>query len=280
MMEFATPILAFLLRVIKLIALAVALYLLLLFFLQRKMLYPSPKEALPNPLPDDVTRLDLAEGYGLFLNAAQSATDRRPVILFAHGNAECAHWWLETFRQYPHHGYSVLLLEFPGYGEAAGSANYDSLRRNVLDAYDQLAARDDIDATRIVAWGRSIGSGPIGVLAAERSIAALILESGFARLRDLVVHHRKPGFLLRDRFDNTVVVAGLKQPLLIYHGTQDSLIPIKFARQLRDLATDVTYHEVACGHNDCPHPVDLVLPFLNEKLGLPPANPSEQKSAF
>ncbi len=279
-MEFATPILAFLLRAIKLIAIAVALHLLLLFFLQRKILYPAPEDPLPQPLPDDVIRLDLTEGYGLFLNAATAATDRRPVILFAHGNGECAHWFLETFRQYPRHGYSVLLLEFPGYGEATGSANYDSLRRNVLAAYDLLAARDDIDATRIVAWGRSIGSGPIGVLAAERPIAALILESGFASLRDLVVHHRKPGFLLRDRFDNTKIVAAFQQPLLIYHGTQDTLIPIHFARQLRDLAADVRYQEVPCGHDDCPHPIDLVLPFLAEKLEYGPQTPTQEKSSY
>lgn len=276
-MHIAPTIIAFVLRAIKLLTLGVALYFLLLFFLQRKMLYPSPREPLPNPLPDDVTRIDLAEGYGLFLNAAQSATDRRPVILYAHGNGECAQWWLQSFRQYPPHGYSVLLLEFPGYGEAKGSANYDSLRRNVLAAYDHLAARDDVDATRIVAWGRSIGSGPIGVLAAERPLAALILESSFARLRDLVVHHNKPGFLLRDRFDNAKVVAAFQQPLLLYHGTEDALIPIKFARQLRDLAADVTYHEVRCGHNDCPHPIDRVLPFLAEKLGNPSNPPNPQK---
>ncbi|WP_207856508.1 alpha/beta hydrolase [Acanthopleuribacter pedis] len=263
-----TQLISLLLQGLRLTAIAVAIFMAVLFFAQRYLIFPAPREPLPNPLPADVTRIELGQTYGLFLNAAKTEHDRRPLIIFAHGNAECAHHWIDSFRWYREQGISVLLLEFPGYAAAGGSPSFDSLREAVLSGYDTMVARADIDPAAVIAYGRSIGGGPIGLLAEERPVAALILESSFASLKDLVYHHRNPGFLLRDRFDNGPIVAALEIPVLLVHGTQDRIIPIKFAHQLRDLAADATFHELACDHNNCPPPLSYVRKFLHEKTAI------------
>ena len=271
---FLHSLFSLLLTALKLTTIAVLIFMVLLFFGQRYMLFPAPKNPLPHPLPNGVSLIELEQGYGLLLNAARHEHDRRPLIIFAHGNAEAAHFWLDEFDWALQRGISVLLLEYPGYAEAPGSPSFDSLQTNVLAAYDTLIQRDDIDPQQIIGYGRSIGSAPMGLLAQQRPLAAVVFESGLASLVQLVYDHRYPGFLVRDRFDNRPIVAELEVPLFLYHGHLDRVIPVHHAHTLRDLAKDVSYHEVACDHNNCPRPWPLLIKFLENRTNIPLLTPA------
>lgn len=182
--------------------------------------------------------------------------------MFTHGNAETAQLWLNQFEPLRQAGMAVLLLEYPGYGEAAGTASLKSIEKVMLQAFDDMAARKDIDAQRIIAHGRSIGGGAAGLLAAQRPVAALSFESTFSSLPKLVSEKGLPGFLVLDRYDNVAVVQALEVPVFIYHGQQDALIPIAHAQRLLAVAKHGQIFTADCGHNDCPRPWAAYLLFL------------------
>lgn len=75
--------------------------------------------------------------------------------------------------------------------------------------------------------GRSIGTGPATWLAANKTIGALVLVSGFTSLRG-VVKHVVGSFaqhLIKERFVNVENISRVICPTFILHGKMDALIP-------------------------------------------------------
>jgi pimeloyl-ACP methyl ester carboxylesterase len=252
------------------VAVAVAaitgIYLGSLFLVQRRLLFPIPART-PNLAESgaEVVRLAIAGGasYGLLLPAA-GAPGRAPLIIFTHGNAELAADWTAMFDEVRAWGVWVLLVEYPGYGGADGAPTEVSIGQAVHAAYDWALADPRVDAKRVVAYGRSLGGGAATRLAADRKLAALILESAFASVADFAGNLLAPRFLVRDVFDNRAALASYRGPLLMIHGTRDTIVPIGQARQLATIVPGARLHEINCGHNDCPRQWGLIRQFLTE----------------
>jgi fermentation-respiration switch protein FrsA (DUF1100 family) len=147
----------------------------------------------------------------------------------------------------------VLLVEYPGYGRSTGVATEASVTAAALSAWDLLAAKAGaVDPQRIVAFGRSVGSGPACALARERPLAALVLSSAFTSVRAYARGHLLPGFLVRHPFDNESVVRAFDGPVLVQHGTRDGTVPFRHGVRLAEAARDGELVRYQCGHNDCP----------------------------
>ncbi len=224
------------------------------FFGQRSLIFPVPDGQAPSSLPERVELIDLDIGRAYLALPLNQSAPAAPLLVFAHGNAELAHWSIESFNYFRELGIAVLLLEYPGYAGTAGKPSEESIVRSGLLAMDEVTARDDIDDQQIVMYGRSIGGGVAAQLATQREVAALVLESSFTSLNDIVRESGFPTFLLRDEFDNADAVARLDIPILLYHGSRDRIIPIAHSEKLAELANDATLLKANCGHNDCPRP--------------------------
>jgi fermentation-respiration switch protein FrsA (DUF1100 family) len=67
---------------------------------------------------------------------------------------------------------------------------------------------------------------------------------------------------VRDRFDNLEALARYHGPLLVVHGTDDTLVPISEGRALAGAVPSAEFHALPCGHNDCPRPWNIIRGFL------------------
>ncbi len=184
------------------------------------------------------------------------------LVIYAHGNGELIDMRAGEFGPLRDAGIAVLQVEYPGYGRSAGSPSEQSLTAALLAAYDWAAADPRIDARRIYGHGRSLGGGAIAQLAARRPLAALVLESTFESLEDVVMEYGVPRFLLLNHFDTRKVLREYPGPVLLLHGTQDLIFPSAHAQALKALSRHATLHLDTCGHNDCPRHWDVVLGFL------------------
>jgi hypothetical protein len=149
-------------------------------------------------------------------------------------------------------GVGLLLVEYPGYGRSAGSPSQESISETFIKAYDRLAARQDVDASRIVLFGRSLGGGAVCDLALKRPSAALILMSCFKSVSAFAVRYLAPAFLIRDPFDNLSVVRQYPGPVLVIHGNFDEVVPFSHGRALHAAAPNGKMIAYPAGHNDCP----------------------------
>jgi uncharacterized protein len=189
--------------------------------------------------------------HGYFLPAA--AAGRAPAMVYLHGNAELAAHNIALLQPLAGSGMHVLIVEYPGYAGSDGRPGRDSLDEAARVGFDWLAGREDVDPARIVAMGRSIGAGPAVAVAGERPVAAVVLLSAFASLDGFAHRMGAPGFLVRDRWDNSTGLRAYDGPVLLFHGRRDLIIPFAHSRVLARAAPRARLQALDCGHNDCPY---------------------------
>ena len=153
-------------------------------------------------------------------------------------------------------GCSVLLLEYRGYGGSEGSPSEEGLYLDALAGYEFLSNRLGGSKT-IVVLGRSMGGAVAAHLAATRPTGGLVLESAFTSLEAMArtLYPFLPGVLfrrLRGRFDTLANLPEVKAPILVVHGTEDEIVPVRMGRKLFEAAgTKGEWLEVpGAGHND------------------------------
>jgi pimeloyl-ACP methyl ester carboxylesterase len=238
------------------ILIAYAGYCGLVFVIQRQVMFPRHRIRLPEAdhLPG-LEKIWLNTRFGkvetCFL-APVSSEGPAPAVIFAHGNAELIDFWVQELKNFNRFGAGVLLVEYPGYGRSDGSPTQENIAEAFVAAYDMMITRQDVDSSRIVLFGRSIGGGAVCALAGARPSAAMILMSTFISARSLVKKYLVPGMLVRDPFDNLSVVRSYPGPVLVIHGKKDEIIPYSHSVALSRAARNGKIITYECGHNDCP----------------------------
>ncbi|MEM8535261.1 MAG: alpha/beta fold hydrolase [Chloroflexota bacterium] len=230
-----------------------------LFSIQRQLLFP--RHHIPANIamaqPPDLEQIWVVTEHGRveawFLPPQNSAAGSpAPAIIYGHGNGEVIDIWPQRFQELTRLGIGVLLVEFPGYGRSEGEPSEESITATFIAAYDLLVAREDVDPSRIVLFGRSMGGGAITALAAQRPSAAMILQSTYTDVPSLTSRMFVPSFLVLDRFDNRSVVEDYAGPILIMHGTEDEVVPYEHGVELHRVAQNANLLTYNCGHNNCP----------------------------
>jgi uncharacterized protein len=152
-------------------------------------------------------------------------------------------------------GMHVLLTDYRGYAGNPGSPSEPGLAADARAALAYLESRADVDRSRIVYFGESLGTGVAMRLAMERTPAGLILRSPFTSLVDVGRYHYPllpVRLLLRDRFPSIEHAAHIRCPVLVIAGDHDSVVPVDNTRQLYEsIASTKTFVTMAgADHND------------------------------
>ncbi|MGH7608193.1 MAG: alpha/beta hydrolase [Gemmatimonadales bacterium] len=227
---------------------AYVLIVVLLWALQERITFPAPRAAVPDPqqVLGYGERIELAMRDGttlvgwylpptapdgaLLRSTAQSA----PGLLWFYGNGETIGTIWPVIREFRPPDAALLVVDYPGYGESGGRATEAGIYEAADLAYQALVARPAVDRRRVYVYGRSLGSAPATHTAAGHDVAGLILESPFTSARDMAARHYRffPRFLVRLRLDNVSRMARIRCPLLVFHGTEDRIVPLDFGRRL------------------------------------------------
>lgn len=240
--------------------LGLALGLALLWVGQRRMIYlPSanvpPAASSGLPRAEDVT---FTTGDGVALHAwfvpAASTPARFTVIVF-NGNAGHRGFRAPLAAALARHGVATLLFDYRGYGDNSGRPSEDGLARDARAARAYLTTRADVDTTRVVFFGESLGAAVAIRLATETPPFALVLRSPFTSLTDVGRHHYPflpVRWLLRDRYPSLERAGSLTCPALVIAGDRDRIIPIEQSRRLYEaLAGKKRLVEIeGADHND------------------------------
>lgn len=199
--------------------------------------------------------------------------DGGPVIAYFHGNGGHIGYRGERVRWFARQGYGVLMLEYRGYGGNPGAPSETGLHNDGAAALDFLASCG-IPSNRIVLYGESLGSGVAVPLAAQRDVAALILEAPFTSVAELAQYHYSfipASVMVWDRFDSLLWIGKVKAPILVLHGERDRVVPIRFGRVLFAAAPEPKELWVAkeAGHETVAQfgALEAVRSFLERRLG-------------
>jgi uncharacterized protein len=123
----------------------------------------------------------------------------------------------------------LLYLNNRGYGGSGGSPTEEDNVADAIAAYDHLIGLG-VPTARIVAYGESLGSGQAVRLAAEKPVAAVVLEAPLTSTVDVArtTYFWLPlGLLITDKYDNERNIRFVTAPVLVLHGEQDAVIPVE-----------------------------------------------------
>ncbi len=245
--------------IIRILVLAYLGAAVLLFTVQRKLIFPVSHEItrVPSDTPYDIPFEDvlLPVERGFVTNAwFAPAANAKCTILFCHGNGGTLSDWLDVLRMYHIMNFNVLLFDYGGYGKSTGSPSAERLYEDARAAWKYLTETKGIPAKKIILIGHSIGGGVASQLASEIKPAGLVLQSTFTSLTD-VCQEKLPmfpvRFLLRDRFETLKKLPRIACPLLVMHSKKDTLIHFKFGIRLFDAANPPKqFVELRGDHNE------------------------------
>jgi fermentation-respiration switch protein FrsA (DUF1100 family) len=179
---------------------------------------------------DNAGILKLTSSGGAKISATYLANpDATLTVLFSHGNAEDIGDDQSLLERIRAAGFAVLAYDYQGYGTSEGKPTERHAYDDEDAAYNFLVQTMHIQPNNIIAFGRSVGSGPAVDLASRRPVAGLILESAFTSAFRVMT---RVSVLPFDRFDNLRKIKKVHCPVLIIHGTQDSVINAFHGREL------------------------------------------------
>lgn len=213
----------------RLVITVIAIYLVLmvLAWLFADAIIHHPPAHRFGPLPGEVT---LTTFDGVKISAVWLPNPKAThTILFGHGNAEDLGYDLPYLRELGDAGFNVLGYDYRGYGHSEGCPSEKGLCRDIEAAYAYLSGPLGIPPDRIILLGRSLGSGPSTYLAATKPVGGLILESAFTSAFRVAIPFP---FFPFDQFPNRKRLAQVRCPLLVIHGTRDTIISIHHGRKL------------------------------------------------
>jgi pimeloyl-ACP methyl ester carboxylesterase len=188
-----------------------------------------------------------------FHAALVKAEQSKGVIVYFHGNRGNIQRWIGLTEGLMKYGYDILLVEYPSYGK-----NRAELIQSNLDLLAELSykyAIDNYGHENTVIYGRSIGTGLAAKLATKSPVKCIVLETPYYSLTDLVARYTffiPYNYLLKFEFDSYKHLKATKSKVLIVHGTDDFVIPVRMARKLSEVNSDsVRYLEIKGGsHNN------------------------------
>ena len=163
----------------------------------------------------------------------------RPVVLYFHGNGGSLAWRANRFRSFVADGTGLVALSYRGYGGSTGSPTEAGLIADAEAAYAFAVARHPVE--RISVWGESLGTGVAVALAASHKIARLVLETPFTSAADVgaqIYWFLPVQLLMKDSFRSDARIGKVTVPILILHGTADTVVPFRFGEKLFALANE------------------------------------------
>ncbi len=193
--------------------------------------------------------------------ARPPASDPRPTILYFYGNAECmasATFVTDRFRAM---GYHCMLVDYQGYGLSGGAASEQGCYAAAEAAYQYAITRPDVERTRLIAAGWSLG-GAVAIDLVWRhrddhTFCGLMTFSSFTSMVALGQHlypFLPVGLVLKHRFMSIDKIGQIRVPYFNGHGRHDSMIPFAFAGQLTQAAATpgdrITRFISESDHND------------------------------
>jgi fermentation-respiration switch protein FrsA (DUF1100 family) len=253
--------------------------LLLLLRLENALLYPAPKypagDWTANYLPHEDVNFASADGTKLHGWLVEHS-EPRAVVLYCHGNGDCVGYlgpYLQQLRD--RHKVTVFAFDYRGYGKSEGTPSEAGILADGTAAQAWLADRFNLKPSDVVLMGRSLGGCVAVNLAAHNGARGLILQNTTTSIPEAAaaLYWFLPvKWLMRNRYDSLGIISRYSGPLLISHGTADTLVPYRLGRRLFEAASSSNKQFFTIeggGHND-PEPADYEQAFDSFLASLPP----------
>jgi alpha-beta hydrolase superfamily lysophospholipase len=222
---------------------------------QRHMIFPGPEGVTPALLHQTAeqvgaTELQLPTSDGEMLygwHRSAVETGPRRVVLYFHGNASSVLAQVELQNLLVSEGWDFVGIHYRGYPGSTGVSSEEGVHEDALSAWRFVTDELRTEPGRVAVHGRSLGGGVAVQLASKTDAGALVMESTFTSIVDVAKEQywfRPLTRLIDHPFLTRKFATQVSCPVLVAHGTDDSLIDIRHGKELTRLFRTKDYIEV------------------------------------
>lgn len=157
------------------------------------------------------------------------------VVVYFHGNVGNLRRCIRQTRELKIAGYDILMPDYRSYGKSDGYIySEEQFMQDAQKVYD-FAVKEYGEENVIIA-GYSLGTGATTYLAANNKPSAIVLVAPYTSLRAMknIFFWWVPDFLLKYHFDSIGNLKKVDCPILVFHGTNDELIPYESSLLLQE----------------------------------------------
>jgi len=177
------------------------------------------------------------------------------VVFYIKGNSRSIKGWGKFAKDFVGKGYDFLILDYRGFGKSRGRRTENILHSDLQQVYKWLDTQ--YEESKIVLYGRSLGSGLAARIASWNTPRMLILDCPYY---SFLYHISRYGFflpikwLLRYQIRTDRFIKKVQVPVFILHGRKDRLIPYRQSEMLQQLAPEkIKLCAIeGAGHNNLP----------------------------
>ena len=195
--------------------------------------------------------------HGWFIPAKdKSAKAAKGTVVFSHGNAGSISYHLGFCAWLAEASYNVIIYDYRGFGKSGGTVDRRGMINDVKAAFAYARKRADIDPTRLISYGHSLGGAQSVTALGEtpvKGLRAIVIDGAFASYRKMaeVIGGQLGASLVSDELAPKDFVKKLAPvPLLVVHGSHDEVVPVSQGRQLFEAAGQPkTLFEVKSGRH-------------------------------
>lgn len=231
----------------------------LIWTFQRSLIY-LPDTSAPPPAgeviagAEDIT-LHTKDGLDLgawFVPPAAGA-DREQAVLLMPGNGGNRGGRAPLAQQLADRGFTVLLMDYRGYGGNPGSPSEEGTGLDALAAVRALEEAG-FPLSQVIYFGESIGTGVAAQLQTVAEPAGVVLRSPFTELAAVASNQffgLPVGWLLRDKYPVVKNLARTDVPVTVIYGDHDTLVPTELSKEVAAQAPNLVEElELPGDHND------------------------------
>lgn len=157
-------------------------------------------------------------------------------ILYLHGNYGNMADYVRGVQPLVAAGYGLYMIDYRGFGDNPGRFSDDNMLQDAQTALAWLEGKG-IAPESVIVYGYSLGTGVAVPLAAVEQVAGVVLAAPFGSMIQMG-REDFPAWMLRltvrDRFDSLAAAPDVDEPVLIFHGSADKIVPARFSAALAD----------------------------------------------
>jgi len=252
---------------IKILIAAISFYVilgLLLYFYQNKLIYHATKQDF-----DSCNGFNDAEKINHNGTRFYYKYNSERLAIFYHGNAgsACDRSFFKNVLEKMN--YSYMFVEYAGYSNDFRTPSKNLLVKDAENINDFVKTKN---FSKTVLIGESLGTGIAAYHSSLGDAEKMILIAPFESIKSLAKIHYPiyPSFLVVEDYDNLRYLNNFNNSILIIHGTDDTIIPLKYNKSLfRNIKSgNKKFVEIKnAGHNDLyehEEVFDSIMEFLKE----------------
>lgn len=208
---------------------------------------------------------------GISLSALRFPVEQRKgAVLCFHGRGvHLGRDWGRTAARFNRMGYDFIVYDYRGFGKSDGKIDTFNIYTDPVRVYSLVS--EEYGESGIILYGHSLGTAFATFVAAHHNPKALILDSPFYSMVDAACANNPYlprtliELILRYPLPSYLYAPKVSCPILIFHGSEDSVVPLENGQKLYSLLDGKGKFIIleGYGHNNLP-----ASPLYEEHLSL------------